>query len=170
MFDKFSSIHNLSTYMMRHIPLNIDCAQRPGGTKVLAFATAYASFVVDSRHLHRMTVGYRIIDHLDGVGRAVACTRTALVTFGHWYTVLGYPHRVTDVNSRFVLDSDRPYGACRADLRTIGALRAAVAALEGHNRLHQVQWIGGRAQHVVLAGTDAELACRAMPLHVPRRY
>ena len=153
--------------MVCYVSFDIDCAERSCRAEVFALAAAYTAFFIHRRHLHRATVRGCMIDHLNCIRRTLACTYAARLTLSNRDTVVGYPHRMPDADSCLVLNSDRSYSLRWAHLGAKRTFRTAVAALERHLRLHQPQWVRRTAQHVVRAGTDAKLACRAMPLHVP---
>ena len=154
---------------MRCVTFYNDCAERSCGAKMLALAATYASFLIHCGHQHRSSVSCPMLHHLYGVSRAVPRTCSAAVAVRHRYAVLLYPHGVTDVDGCLLLACDRMYSIRGAHLRATCALRTAITALERQLGLHQPQRVARGTQHVVRAGTDAQLARRAMTLHVPRR-
>ena len=151
---------------MHFVSFNVDGREGTCRTQVLAGATAYAAGLVDGGDVGRRLVvgvgGY----HLDGTLRTVACTVAARHTVGERYAVLSYPYGMAYLRGGLHLDGNGLDGAGGTHLRAARTLRAAVAALVRHDRLHQVHQVVGGAQHLVGTFRDAQLAPRAVRLEV----
>lgn len=141
--------------MVHTVPFHIDCAEGPCRTEIFTLAATDAAFVVNSRHKHKPSVGCGVLHHLYRAAGAMTGTGGTRVAFADGDTVLLYPYRMSDLDGRLLLLGDGPYSSRRAYLRTTRTLRAAVTALKGHGRLHEMQWVRGWAEHVVRTRGDA---------------
>ena len=126
---------------MRFVTFNIDCAKRPGGTKVFAGSAADAFALVNGGYLdgHALVV---VIDHLDGAGRAVASAVATADTVGEHYAVVLYPYGMSHVDGGLLLFRDGLDGTSRTHLATTGALGTAVTRFKRHGGLHETGQVG----------------------------
>jgi hypothetical protein len=96
----------------------------------------------------------------------VAGTVATLYTIGQRDAVFLDPYGMAYLRRDLDLMADGLDGACRTYLRTTVALRTAVAALVGHDRLHEVHQVIGWTEYLVGALRHTELTARTALRHV----
>ena len=141
---------------------------RTGRAKMLAGSTTYTGLDVDDRNLQRLGIIGILRHHLDGVGRTMAFAIAAALSLGIHDAEVFQPHRMANLDGRFLRLADRLDGSRRANLRALRTLRTAIATLVGHGGLHQREQIARWAQHVVLAHRHTQLATRAVPRQIAK--
>ena len=139
---------------MHFIALYIDGAKRTSRAEVFALAATDTFLGVNDRHFDRFAVDL-LLHHLNRPSRAVTRTRAAMVAVGDRDAVLLNPDGVTDMDSSLLLFGNGFDSARRTHLTATRTLRAAVAALERHLRLHEPHRVGRWTQYVIRTRADA---------------
>ena len=137
-------------------------ADGPGRAQVLAGAAADAQGRVDGRDAH---AALRVLDHGDRPDGAMAGAVAAACAVLRDTEGAVDAGRADMVAGLFLLGNGAD-GAAGADFAAGGAFWPAVAALEGHLRLHEMIEVRGRPQDVVRALRHAELAGGAATVEV----
>ena len=150
------------------MPLYVDAGEGTGRAEVLAGTAADASSLVDGWN-HGLGLVTIEGHHLNGTGRTVACTVTAVHTVRHADTVLPHPYGMADLYGGLVCQGDGFDGTSGADAGAAVALRAAEASLVAHGGLHEGLQVGAGMQHVVGALAYAKLTGCTVLLQVLRR-
>ena len=73
-----------------------------------------------------------------------------------------YPHGMANLNSRLLGFRDRLDRPSRTDFGALRTFGTAVASIVAHHGLHQGHQVTRRAQHMILAHRDTQLATGAM--------
>ena len=90
----------------------------------------------------------------------------AAYAIGQHNAILFHPNSMTYMDTCLFFPGNWLDGSSGANLAATGAFGTAVAALKRHHRLHEVLQVGGGTQDIVRTARYAELASRAMALHV----
>ena len=146
----------------------MDGADRTGRAEILALAAADAAFLDYARDERGLIVSLHLADHRNGSHRAMRGTCSATHAFRIRNTQVVIDGSAADVDHGFFFLGNRENGTGGTDLRAVGALRTAEAAVEIHLGLHQVTGIGAGTEHIVGAVGDAQLARGAMLVEVLR--
>lgn len=106
-------------------------AQWAGRTNIFAGSAADAFAFVHYRELRSFFIVRIYGYHFYGSGRAVSAAVSACYIVHHREAQAGVPYGVSDLYGRLFFPSYFLYGACRANLGTLGAFRAAESAFIG---------------------------------------
>lgn len=140
----FLFLHGRSDDAVRLVALDVDGALGARGAQEFAGSAADAAFRVDHGDLQGAGITGIPGDHADGAGGAMAGAVVAVDLIAVDDAQRRVQDRVPDLDGGFFCGGDVMDGAGGANVRAAGALGAAVAALEGHLRLHPIAHRLGR--------------------------
>lgn len=125
--------------------LYIDGTIRTRRTKILAGATADATFHIDHRNTARAGVAFIRRHHLYSACGAMALTVATVDIIGEHDTVLADPYGMPHLDRGLLLLGDRLDGTRRAHLGATCTLGAAITTLIGELGLHKAVEAGSGA-------------------------
>ena len=134
---------------MYFVSFDVDGRERTRRTNIFAGSTADTSGIVDGRNHWRFLVVLIEWNHLDSTRRTMAGTVAALHLVCQYHAVFLDPYSMTYLDRCLLVLVDRLDSSCRTNLRAAITLRAAIAMLVRHCRLHQMHKIAARTENLV---------------------